>query len=301
MVWQLVGTVEQNAIIEGVLLRTNFPFERLREGLARETGKSAIPVEWADLSRYGQDAAAVTTHDHAVPAGDGHDHEHEENGLSHVHFTDENGEVGHGIAYRSRVLGLAWYSGKITMEQSLVDHPELAGEVFLAEGAHMVDFFYMTNDMRIAIWNAVHPEGQHIPAGTNIQDGVDLGHGHGWFDMATYREWVGEEFMGLFVRTFSDLPVTIPFAHGWDEDATDQVRRALLGEPEPAPQPEPIPPADPELTPEPEPTPDAPFHGLAKSKVFHDSHLGVAEEVTWSSVEEAVADGRRPCGVCKPN
>lgn len=296
MVWQLVGTPSQNAIVQSVLNRCDFPFGKLLPGLRQQTGRSTIPVEWADLSRYGAIAAedAQTRH---------HSDEVHIDGDTAIKILDKA---------RSRVLGLAWYSGKITIEQTLESNPELAGEVWISEGAHMVDFFYMTDEHRIAVWNAVHPDHQHIPPGTNIEDGVDLGHGHGWFDMATYREWVGEEFMGLFVKAFSDFPLTINFAHTWDADAREQVRYALV--PEFAPQPEP-PVVDPEPTPvppeepiEPEPetpdepgTGDAPFRAKSTSGVFHDRHTGFTTDLEFATFADAVNSGRRPCGVCKPS
>ncbi len=278
MVWQLVGTPTQNAIIQRTLDRCDFPFDRLIPGLRARTGRDTIPVEWADLSRWAS-AAAAEDHD---------DHDHGDDVLKHFHV-EEDGDIGHGVMFRNRVLGLAWYSGKISIEQTLESNPDLAGEVWISEGAHMVDFFYMTDEHRIAVWNSVHPPEQHIPAGTNIEDGVDLSHGHGWFDMASYREWVGEELMGLFVKSFSDFPLTIDFAHTWDIDAIQQVRYALV--PEFAPQPDPVPPTEPE---------DAPFYGKANSKVYHDRHKSIHAEVLFASVTEAVAAGRRACRVCKP-
>lgn len=247
-VWALQGTERQNAIIQEALDRCDFPFERLT--------KQPIPVEWADLSRYTQqmeEAAAAGSH-------------------LHVH---EGGDTAHPVERRERVLGLAWYSGKVTMEVTLESDPELAAEVFLSEGAHMIDFFYMDDAMRAACWNAVHPTEQHIPEDANIEDGVDLGHGHGWFDVASYREWVGEEFMGMFVDAFSDVQVTIDFHHTFDVDTVEQVRHALLR------------------------TAD-PYFGLERSRVFHDSHRGFPAEVTFSTFMEAVNEGRIPCRVCKP-
>lgn len=258
MVWDLRGNEQQNAIIKDALNRCDFPFNLLVPKLNAETGRSVIPVEWDDLSRY---AAQLESQKLA-------------GGHFHIH---ENGDTAEPIERRERVLGLAWYSGKVTIEQTLVSEPELAKEVFLSEGAHMVDFFYMTNEHRIAIWNAVHPDSQHIPAGTNIEDGLDLGHGHGWFDIASYREWVGEEFMGLFVRAFSNVSLSIWFAHQWDTNAIEQVRAALLPQPEPSP-----------------------FFAKKGSKVYHDTHKGLAKNIVFRTVEEARSAGLRPCKTCKP-
>lgn len=321
MVWNLVGTANQNAIVQDALNRCDFPFQWLESELRSEVGKTQIPVEWADLSRYGQaEAMDVPRH--------GADHDHDEQELTHFHVEDpETGDKAHGIGFRNRVLGLAWYSGKISLEVTMELQPELAKEVFLAEGAHMVDFFYMNDEHRRGVWNAVHTDVEDLPAGINIEDGIDLGHGHGWFDVGGYYSWVGEAFMGLFIKAFSDLPVTIHFHHPATPEAARETREAFLGtetpeppveeptvEPEaPAPPPapeEPMPedPIAPTPTPPEEPTApedggeaEAPFYGKSNSKVFHDSHKGITRDVEWDSVEEAVNDGRRACKVCKPS
>lgn len=331
MVWNLIGTPNQNAIVQDALDRCDFPFQWLEPELRSEVGKTQIPVEWADLSRYGQAQAmdvprmhddhedATETHDHA----DEHDHG-DPDGLQHFHVTDpETGDKAHGIGFRSRVLGLAWYSGKVTLEVTMEQEPELAKEVFLAEGAHMVDFFYMTDEHRRLVWNAVHTDVEDLPPGISIQDGVDLGHGHGWFDVGGYYSWVGEAFMGLFIKAFSDLPVTIRFDHPATSEAARETREAFLGVEtpdtpveEPVSPPEPpaedpvVEPEDPGLpAPPEEPLPEpedggeadeAPFFGLESSEVFHDSHKKVAREVVWQSAQAALDDGRRPCKVCKP-
>ena len=262
MRWELRGTPNQNAIIQNTLGRCDFPFgERLQIAV--------IPVEWADLSRYN---AAVAVEATEAPR-------------QHGDLVEEDGETAIKVydKARKRVLGLAWYSGKITIDTSLESNPDLAGEVWISEGAHMVDFFYMEDDHRVAVWNAVHPPEQHLPLGTNIEDGVDLGHGHGWFDVGTYREWVGEEFMGLFVRAFSDLPVTIVLSHTWDADAITQVRMALLGTPS-------QPPAEPDLL----------YFASNRGATYHDSHKGIPAERVFTRLEDAQTAGLRACKTCKP-
>ena len=249
MRWHPNGTEQQNAIVAEALARCDFPF--------RDFGDATVPVEWDDLSRY-----------NTINDAEGH---------KHVHI---NGDIGHVLEARERVLGLAWYSGKVTLEQELVHRPTLAMEVFLSEGAHMVDFENiggMTDEQRRRIWNAVHPPEQHIPAGADVVDGVDLGHGHGWFDVGSYRSWVGEAWMGLFTRAFSDIPVTIPFDHPATDEAVADVRRIFL----PATEPE-------------------PYFGIAGSSVYHDRHRGVRRDVEFATEADAVAAGRRPCGVCRP-
>lgn len=314
MRWSLRGTAQQNAIIQQALDRCDFPFETFGED-------RTIPVEWADLSRY---SAAPVGGDspleaHAAPgASADHDHDGEFDVLAisaelaeelgfpaeeerpRAHGDDDH----HEGAARERVLGLAWYSGRVTLEQTLVAQPTLAMEVFLSEGAHMVDFFGMTDDHRVGVWNAVHPPHQHLAPGTNIADGMDLGHGHSWFDVGGYYSWVGEAFMGLFVRAFSNIPVTINFNHAATTEASAKVRDIFLPAVEDIPEPEPEPtPPTPEPVPEPVPEPEpGPYFGITGSSVYHDSHRGIRRDVEFTSKEHAErAWNRRPCKTCKPS
>jgi hypothetical protein len=252
-VFQLLGTAQQNAIIQDTLDRCTFPFVKLQPGLMASAGRDYIPVDWQDLSRY---AAALE----AQKAKNGHGHIHEE------------GDTADPVEFRERVLGLAWYSGRVTLEATLVSDPVLAAEVFLSEGAHMVDFFFMTDEHRRAIFNAFHGSEADAPE-----------HGHGWFDVGGYRSWAGEAFMGAFVKAYSDFPVTIPFDHPPTDYAVQRIRQILT----------------PELFPVPE-KPSNDVYGTRRGKVFHDSHKGVPVEVEWPTAEAAVADGRRPCKTCKP-
>jgi len=145
--FELAGTPAQNAVAQAALARCTFPFDVL--------SVDRIPVEWADLSRY---AATVAE----GKASGGH---------AHVH---ENGDTGHPVEARERVLGLAWYSGRVTLDTSLETDPTLAGEVLLSEGAHMLDFFWMTDRRRMVIYNALHPEAEDLPLDTNVEDGVPI-------------------------------------------------------------------------------------------------------------------------------
>lgn len=267
------GTSSQRALArEAMEVRCDFPWDRLLPGLQRQTGRTSIPIDWQDLSRYGQ-AQAARAHKTADP----------------VIVDPVTGDKAWTIEYRHRVLGLAWYSGRVTLEVTLEQDPTLAGEVLLSEGAHMWDFFGMTDDDRIAVWNAVHPPDQQIAPGTNIEDGVDLGHGHGWFDVAGYYAWVGEALMGLFVEAFSDYPVTIAFQHAVTADAARKVRELVY------------PPA-----PEPEPPTEPAFYGFRHGKVYHLPTCWVVRLAPatpphgYVTAAEAKAAGRRPCRICKP-
>lgn len=255
-IWSLVGRDAQNAVVRSALARSSFPWDRLKPGLRRAVGREIIPVEWSDLSRYAPARAA---------GGHG--------GHVEDHHVEEDGDQGHVLIAevdgRRAPLGLAWYSGRITLEQSM--DTVLATEVFLAEAAHMVDFFYMTPEMRDAVFLAFHPGQTKAEA---------FGHGHGWFEETgnnDYWSWVGEGFMGGFTAAFSDLRPSIGgFVHAVDAAGADRIRRVLLGD-------------------------IRPVFGSARSLVFHDAHAGIRQDLSWPTAADAAAAGRKPCRICKPS
>ena len=235
MDWQLNGTTHQNALTDAAIRRCTFPFS--------EVAPRIIPVDWQDLSRYNM-----------LESAEGH---------HHVHM---NGDIGHPVEARNRVLGLAWYSGRVTLDVSLSNDPELAAEVFLSEGAHMLDFFWFEDTHRMAVWNALHPDAEDLPLDTNVEDGTVIGGTEGWFDVGPYRSWVGEAWMGLFVRAYSDVPVTIPFDRPPHDEAVAYVRSQLT-----------------------------PWFST-RSGIVHDQHRG-QKPVAWHA---ALPADRRLCRVCKP-
>lgn len=241
------------------LRRCTFDFERLRPGLQAAVGRDHIPVEWADLSRFSQLHVLVYVNEGAETG---------ERPVDLGHFdVEEDGDHGHGILWRGRALGLAWYSGRVSIEKTLADEPELAGEVFLSEAAHMVDFFLMTPEQRARVFALFHGD-DPTP------------HDHGWFEETgnhDYWSWVGESFMGGFVRAFSDFAVTLT---GFNHAVTDQVARGIRDVLSPAPT--------------------VPVFGTKGSAVYHDEHRGVRQIMWWPAPAAAIAEGRRPCGVCKP-
>lgn len=212
-VWDLRGTEEQQQLVRAALDACSFPFEELAGSLRLE-GKPAITVEWEDLSRY---THTEETHDHA----DGAD------------------PLQRQVDGRARVLGLFYLPPhtRIVLDTFLVSRPDLAAEVFIAEAAHAVDYHFMDNGMRAAVWDALHPEHEDLPAGATVHESGDLGHGHSWFDgPAGYDTWVGEAWMGLFTQAFApSIPVTIELAHGIEDPAEIQrIREALVPPPAPA-------------------------------------------------------------------
>lgn len=288
-IWELQGNERQQNIIRTALEASDFPDELMQPEILRQAGRDYIPVEWLDLSRFAgaQEAAA---------SSDDHDHVH-----NHTHGPDDQFDF---LAARGRVLGLAWYSLKVSLDLSLEFDPRLGMEVFLSEAAHMVDFTILTNEQREAIWD-VHHAGQD-----NIGS-----HGHGWFDVGQYRDYVGESFMGDFIYAYApSIPVTIPFSHNPSRQKGLLIRQIVtpgiddVAAPElpPTPEPEPEPPVAPETpetpTEEPEQPPVAPqpVFGSTRGKTYHDKHARIPEDIVWDSPQAAVDAGRRPCKTCKP-
>ncbi len=269
-VWNLRGTEPQNTLVREAIAACDFPFDELLPSLQRE-GKTSIAVDWADLSRFTRGAEG---------------HEHVEG--THTIVREVDG--------RQRVLGLFYLPPhtRIVLDLGLEARPMLAREVFLAEGAHAVDYHFMLDHgLRDEVWNALH-------AGTDddveqVSESGDLDHGHSWFDgPAGYATWVGEAFMEAFIRAFApSIPVTIQLAHPVSAEAAATIRAALLApltppEPEPAPEPDPVPP------------PAGRVYRGRRKHVVHDSHVGV-EAVQWfDSLADAQAAGLRACKVCRP-
>ena len=260
-------TDSQRAIIEGALADWKFDPEVLVPGLQASVGRASIPVEFIDLSRYSDVPAATAFQRNAEDHGDHH------HSGGHVHVEDpETGDKGHGIEYRHRVLGLAWYSGKVSVEQDLEANPALAREVFNAEGAHMIDFFWMTDDDRAKIAAALHDDGnwQHAD--------------HGWFEERgdqDYYDWPGETFMDLFIlaATPDEPSMDMRWTHGITDASVEACRQVLSRGFRRA------------------------AFGAARSQVYHTTdHLRKTRRdsaaFSWPSEQDAQAAGRRKCLIC---
>lgn len=199
--WDLSGLTEkQRAIITRALDLTDFDFTVLLPGLVVQRSKTTIPVEFIDMAPYERRLD-----------GSAHQHVHAGEDLGHPITRDIEG--------RRAVLGLAWYSGKVSVALRLEDQPDLAMEVFLAEGAHMVDFFYMTPEHREQIF-AIYHVGDAAP------------HDHGWFEETgndLYWSWVGESFMYGFIAAFSKVHGTNDsFIHRTTPEIGQRIRDVLV-------------------------------------------------------------------------
>lgn len=248
----------------------DFPWPLLRPGLRATTGgRDTIPVAFRDLTTWSARMEGSASHHHD------HGHSHSAAGPEDAHL----------LEHRARALGLAYYSGKIELEVTL--SPALAIEVFLAEAAHMIDFFYMTPRQRESIFDVFHgadddPHGPDTDA-----------HGHGWFEETgnnDYWSWVGEAFMGGFIAAFAPgIANTLSgFTHVLDASQAQAVRRVLIGGDAPAPD------VEVDIT-------GPGYFASKRGRTFHDEHRGIWPDRSFPTKEAAVADGLRPCGVCKPS
>jgi hypothetical protein len=264
MTWTLHGTPNQQRVVGDALASCDFPFERLAPQLRSEAGRDSIPVEWADLSRYAAKPETEGAHVHV-----------------HVHQGDDTGHpIVRDVGGRARVLGLAWYSGKVTLDISLERDERLAHEVLLAEGAHMVDFFYITDQQRRAVVNALHHD--QLPDNHPIIDGQPLGldgHECAWFDVGPYGMWVGEAMMEAFIEAFSPVAVTIQLGHPVSPVQAAYIRRVLLG---------------------------PPLVGTRGGVAYHRPRCPfirptwLLADHDWPHPLDAQRDGRRACRVCRP-
>lgn len=278
-VFDLLGTAEEQRMAHAILQRGTFPWYVVLPGLKQRTGRTKIPVSWEDLSRFGVSSSgalveeAAHSHEHSHEHGDTHTHEgHDGHGHSHSHEEGVHA-VTRVVNGRLRVLGLAYYSGRVVLEKTLISNPELAAEVFFSEGAHMIDFFFMTDRHRVGIWNAFHvnDKAAQLPLNTVIKDGVNLHHGHGWFDVGGYYSWVGEALMALIVLAYSDVRVTIKFDHPVTPAVLHAGRNVLT-----------------------------PVSGTKNTKYFHRNHPRARNEIYWASREDAIRAGRVRCRFCRP-
>lgn len=310
-VWDLSSLTEQErSIIQEALDRCDFPFELLLPELQSEVNRKAIPVEFDDLSRYR--ARARDLNDFEANA---HNDGHGDSGHIDVKEGDDSA---HGIMFREQVLGLAWYSGKVTIEKSLVNNPQLAQEVFLCEGAHMTDFFYLTEYHRRQILSYYGATNWFEEAGEN-----------------DYEDWVGESFMIAFTRAFSDIDPRIDqFTFQTTEEIALRVRELLIPTPEPQdiddgpvdPPTEPAPVPDIPVLEDPAEEPDSVLEPLIDEELPPEDKLEENRECyalkrsllnryhifdhgafvkrsrahhVWQSSGEAEADGRSLCCICK--
>lgn len=219
-IWDLRGcTPQQQVILTQGFDRCSFDFNLLKPGLAAgnqwsAAGKTSIPVTFRDLSGF---QVAKRRAKFEGDADDDHDH------AEGVHVITAPGNA-------QAALGLFWFDGRVEIDSSLVNQPELCQEVFFAEGAHATDMYYMNvKGWRPTVFAFYHPQGSD---------------NHGWFE-GPYFTQVGEAFMGGFIRAFTNIPLSIQgFVHPTTDEIAEKIRALLLPPvtpPPPPPPPEPVP------------------------------------------------------------
>ncbi len=228
------------------LARGDFPWDQIVSGLIRQFGRNYVPAKLSDLSRYGRELRVFRSDD------GGHEHSHSDGY--------------HILEARHRVLGLYWLDGRIEVEQSLRDEPDLLAEVFWSEGAHLIDYAFLTDEQRTEIGRILHGGGSDD---------------HPWWEKEDYgreyRSLLGEAFMAVICQAYTDIEPTIMLEHAVNDDVGLHVRRFL--------------------------TPDLAglqFVGCRWSKVYHraGAHRYSCGYAKWHTASEAVAAGRRPCRRC---
>jgi hypothetical protein len=218
--WDLSGvaSVEDRKLLQLALDACDFDFSKIR----RNTG-SKVPVTIADLSRYAQlmDPATGHAHVHDEFGNEGHllgDIAREDrdtlSGAHHYAFTEthDHGDKQRLVKARAAALGLYWLptnknkAGSVQLDSSITTNVPLTHEVFLAEGAHAVDYGAVTDEQRAKIMALFDWKGTGDPA-------------QGWFEEQgeeVYWRWRGERWMGLFMSAYApSLPRPLEIQQPW--------------------------------------------------------------------------------------
>lgn len=243
--WTITGTEAQQAILRDALSRIKFPLERLDIPGFPEMGWADLNSGWLRLhDDYAHDTAAHPDGDKPEP----------------LLGTVDGRRYVMGVFYPG--------SARIYVDNALDKYPEIAVSVVAAEIGHAVDeFLPLGDEQRAAIIARLHP------------DGPDE---HTWWEKsdysAEYYSLVGETFMILFTRGYSDIAFgdTSAFVHT-GADLTPEEIRALVGV---------------------ERTDATPFYRYGKSEVYHEPGHKAAKRAPTLVTD---LSGLRPCRVCKPD
>lgn len=109
---------------------------------------------------------------------------------------------------------------------------DVQAATLLAELAHAVDVYTLTDQQRQDIFDAFHgnPEDHaHSGVSKSGRPRYPKDHGHGWFS-GDYWKQVGESFMGAFVMAYSDLPLPsdlLAFEHRPTPEIAERVREII--------------------------------------------------------------------------
>lgn len=246
--WNITGTEQQQAIVRDALTKIKFPFERLTLPGTPELG-------WDDLNTGYYRAIAQHT-----PLG-GH-----EDGDSPEPLKGRIDEQ------RNYILGVFYPgSARIYIDNLLVKYPEIAKATISAEIAHAVDeFLPLKESQRDALMIALH-------------GGIEHADTHSWWEKvdygAEYYSLVGETFMILFTKAYSDIPFgnAEDFVHTGANVSAETVR-SIIGI---------------------ERTDTAWYVRYGKSLVYHRPTHKVRHSL-FSEIRISDVTVLRPCKVCKP-
>lgn len=209
-IWDISGLTSQQQMLVGqALSQCAFDWNHLLPGLQAgnqwsQPGRRTIPVTCRDLSNFSGAVVRLPHDDHSG---------------YHAIKVDESGNVmdEHSDHAAAGVLGLFWFDGRVEVEQSLVNRPALFQEVFLSEGAHATDFYFLwPNNLRKPLYDIYHPSGPDQ---------------HGHFE-GPYFDTVGEAFMGGFTYATTGIPPTLlGFTHVTTLDMANKIKKLLKIEP----------------------------------------------------------------------
>lgn len=202
--WNLTGTDQQIKIVKDALDKIFFPWERLN------LPKKPTEIGWRDLNN-------------GMYAKDGVD-EHGDKFESIAGKLDKPSEVRSfhgGIDHvRNYIFGVMYpASGRLYIDNYLVQRPDMAAATVSAEIAHDVDYFLpLTDDQRNQIMALLHPNGPDEHSWWEKQD-----YGVEYFDL------VGESFMILFTDAYSDIPFgnRDDFSHPGNPLLAPQIRKII--------------------------------------------------------------------------
>ncbi len=224
--WNLTGTERQQAIVKDALDAIKFPWERIK------LPRNPTEIGWRNLNdgTYNQapnpavdQALKVRKHEGHDPAPRKHgdeDHSKPKDPAAHpdVEIEPLYGAVdGEGRKY---IMGIFYPgSGRIYIDNALVNYPAHARATVSAEIAHAVDEFLPLSDaQRTKIIELLHP------------DGPDQ---HTWWEKVSYGDeyytLVGESFMILFTYAYSDIEFegADDFIHPGDRSMAEAVRKII--------------------------------------------------------------------------
>ncbi|MFN2526250.1 MAG: hypothetical protein ABR505_08300 [Actinomycetota bacterium] len=220
------NTPRQRGVVAYALEHCDFPWKVLKPGLGKAAGKDRISIhwkwltqkQWDEVSEGGRQVHPISARGHshgATDADEGHgdNHEHDHSRAPRKAARAQAGPA----ARRAMDYGWAVDDGRMFLQSRKVSERDLMASVFLLEGAHFVDYHYLTDEHRDEIYEIFHR-------------GSEREHEHGWWETEGaphYEQMVGESFMFGFVYAFSDLKPDESAFPDFRHDATPAIGRKI--------------------------------------------------------------------------